>query len=152
MGMADDRDGTTLTRAECFEFLARASVGRIGVSIGALPVILPVHFAVHDQSVLLRTTLGTKLDAATLGSVVAFQADGWEQEEETYWSVLLQGIASEVEEGSHEARSVPIQSWGRMHQERRLVRIQTTNAYGKRFFVAGGGTPPELPDAPPLGR
>jgi nitroimidazol reductase NimA-like FMN-containing flavoprotein (pyridoxamine 5'-phosphate oxidase superfamily) len=35
----------TLDRAECLRLLEAATVGRIGVSIGALPVILPVNFA-----------------------------------------------------------------------------------------------------------
>ncbi len=48
-----------------------------------------------DESVLFCTTSRTELDIATIGNVVAFQADG-ELDEGTYWSVLLQGIASEV--------------------------------------------------------
>lgn len=80
---------TILTRPECLELLSQAPVGRIGASIDALPVILPVHFGLFEESVLFRTIPGTKLDAATLGAVVAFQADGRELRDGTYWSVLL---------------------------------------------------------------
>src|SRR5208283_4269220 len=91
-----DSDVTILTRPECLELLSQVSLGRIGASIDALPVILPVHFALFGESVLLHTIPGTKLDAATLGAVVAFQADAHEPVRGSWWSVLLQGIASAV--------------------------------------------------------
>jgi nitroimidazol reductase NimA-like FMN-containing flavoprotein (pyridoxamine 5'-phosphate oxidase superfamily) len=145
-------DVTILTRAECLMLLAQASIGRIGASIGALPVILPVHFAVHEESVLFRTIPGTKLDAATIGAVVAFQADAYEPLDGTGWSVLLQGIASEVsdEEGNALARSVPIRSWVGMESNHRLVRIGVANVSGRQFRTAGEGPAVEFPDAPRL--
>ena len=65
------------------------------MSIDALPVILPIHFAVGDDSVLIQTVRDTKLDLAAAHSVVAFQADTPEPEG-GWWSVLLQGIANPV--------------------------------------------------------
>lgn len=59
----------------------------IGASVSALPVIFPVHFALFEESVLFRTAPGTKLDAATIGAVVAFQADAREPFGESHWSV-----------------------------------------------------------------
>src|ERR1035438_10129986 len=91
-----DRAVEVLSRAECLELLSHAAIGRVGVSIDALPVILPVHFALFGDSVLFRTVPGTKFDAAAVGAVLAFQADSYEPESPTAWSVLLQGIASEV--------------------------------------------------------
>jgi uncharacterized protein len=152
MGSTNEPGPTVLTRRECFEHLARASVGHVGVSIDALPVILPVHFAVSEESVFFRTIPGTKLDAATVGAVVAFQADAWEPSDSTHWSVLLQGNALEVrdEPGDAQSRSVAIRSWGSVHPVHRLVRIEATNASGRRFRIAGEGPPLEFPDPPPL--
>jgi len=149
--MADNQpDMTILTRAECLRLLAQASIGRIGACIGALPVILPVHFAIHGESVLFRTIPGTKLDAATIGAVVAFQADAYEPLGGTGWSVLLQGVASAVsdEEGNTLARSVPIRSWVGMESKNRLVRIGVANVSGRQFRIAGEGPPVEFPGAP----
>ena len=42
-----------LSRAECWELLASASVGRLALSIRALPLILPVRYAVDDASVAI---------------------------------------------------------------------------------------------------
>ena len=151
--MADNQPGVAiLTRTECFKLLAQASIGRIGASIGALPVILPVHFATYEESVLFRTVPGTKLDAATLGAVVAFQADAYEPLGGTGWSVLLQGIASEVsdDEGDALARSIPIGTWVGMGSNHRLMRIGVANVSGRRFRIAGEGPAVEFPDAPPL--
>ncbi|MGZ4140125.1 MAG: pyridoxamine 5'-phosphate oxidase family protein, partial [Actinomycetota bacterium] len=53
-----------LSREECLELLAGAVVGRLGVSIRALPTILPVNFAVLRDRIVVRTVPGTKLDAA----------------------------------------------------------------------------------------
>lgn len=152
VGSSNEPGATVLTRRECFELLARTSVGRVGVSIDALPVILPVHFAVSEESVLFRTIPGTKLDAATVGSVVAFQADAWEPSDSTHWSVLLQGAAREVsnEPGDARSRSVAIRSWGGVHPVHRLVRIEATKASGRRFRIAGEGPPLEFPDPPSL--
>ena len=61
-----------LSHAECMELLATVPIGRLGISIGALPLVLPVNFALHDGRVIFRTAPGTKLDGAVAGTVVAF--------------------------------------------------------------------------------
>ncbi|MBF6556485.1 MAG: pyridoxamine 5'-phosphate oxidase family protein [Acidimicrobiales bacterium] len=132
--------------------MSLASVGRIGASIDALPVILPVYFTLFGESVLFRTILGTKLDAATRGAVVAFQAEGDEPLSGTSWSVLLQGVASAVsdEDGHARAKSIPIGPWSGGTMDLRLVRIEATNISGRRFRIAGEGPQVELPEPPPL--
>jgi uncharacterized protein len=141
----DESGATRLTREECFELLARTSVGRIGVSIDALPVILPVHFTLMGDSVLFRTVPGTRLDSATIGTVVAFEAEGWEPADSSYWSVLLQGIASEVSATAADpassdarARSASIKAWRDSSGGRRLVRLDGATAHGRRFSLRGG--------------
>jgi nitroimidazol reductase NimA-like FMN-containing flavoprotein (pyridoxamine 5'-phosphate oxidase superfamily) len=75
---ADDRVRLeTLDRGECLRLMATVPVGRIGVSIGALPAILPVNLALVGASIVIRTVPGTKLDAATRRPVVAFEVDSY---------------------------------------------------------------------------
>ena len=62
----------------------------------ALPVILPVRYAVIGETVVFRTAPGTKLTAAMRRSVVAFEADRGDPCGAWGWSVLVQGVASEV--------------------------------------------------------
>jgi uncharacterized protein len=85
-----------LSPADCLNLLATARVGRVGVTMEALPTILPVNFVVFDEGVLFQTAAGTKLDAAVRGAVVAFQVDAYEAEGTAGWSVLLIGKANEI--------------------------------------------------------
>ena len=64
-----------LSRARCFDLLATLAVGRVGVSVRALPAILPVAYAVAGDRVVFRSAPGAKLDAAVHRSVVAFETD-----------------------------------------------------------------------------
>jgi nitroimidazol reductase NimA-like FMN-containing flavoprotein (pyridoxamine 5'-phosphate oxidase superfamily) len=92
-----DRNGLeVLDRAECLRLLATASLGRIGISSGALPVILPVNFRLVGDTIVFRTASGTKLDAATRGAVVAFEVDAIDPFEHTGWSVMVTGVARRV--------------------------------------------------------
>jgi uncharacterized protein len=85
-----------LDREQCLGLLRRAPVGRIGFSSGALPVILPVNFAVEGDQVLVRTGRGSKLDAGTRNAVVAFEADDIDPKARLGWSVVVTGVAREV--------------------------------------------------------
>jgi nitroimidazol reductase NimA-like FMN-containing flavoprotein (pyridoxamine 5'-phosphate oxidase superfamily) len=138
MVQSNESEVAHLTRPECLELLSQISIGRVGASIDALPVILPVHFALFEDSVLFRTIPGTKFDAATIGAVVAFQADSYESFGGTGWSVLLQGIASVVtdEKDDCQAASVPIKPWTSVDRELHLVRVEATNVSGRRFHLA----------------
>ena len=92
-----DRNGLEiLDRDECLRLLATALIGRVGISSGALPVIFPVNFRVVDETILFKTSRGTKLDAATHGAVVAFEADTLDPFDHTGWSVLVTGVARPV--------------------------------------------------------
>ncbi|HEX4905274.1 MAG TPA: pyridoxamine 5'-phosphate oxidase family protein, partial [Acidimicrobiales bacterium] len=64
--MEIDRNGLeVLDRDECLRLLAQATLGRVGVTIGALPCVVPVNYRIVGDEVVIRTGAGTKLDAAT---------------------------------------------------------------------------------------
>jgi nitroimidazol reductase NimA-like FMN-containing flavoprotein (pyridoxamine 5'-phosphate oxidase superfamily) len=71
--------------------LVTAPVGRIAVTIGALPAILPVNFALVGAHIVIRTVPGTKLDAAIRRAIVAFEVDSYAADGSSGWSVLIQG-------------------------------------------------------------
>jgi uncharacterized protein len=126
-----------LSRDQCLALLPQASVGRVGITVGALPVILPVNFAVLDGSVIFRTVPGTKLSAATARNVVAFEVDWYEGDGSSGWSVLVQGMASEV--GDAAARSAALASlhmpWGVAADADRVVKINVAFISGRRFEI-----------------
>lgn len=92
-----DRNGLMkLDRGECLELLRSASIGRIALTDDALPVVLPVSYALLDDDVVFATGTGAKLRAATNRAVVAFEADAVDLTDRSGWSVCITGVASEV--------------------------------------------------------
>jgi uncharacterized protein len=112
--METDRNGLEiLDRAECLRLLAGEALGRIAVSIGALPVILPVNFLLDGERILIRTGDGTKLDAATRDAVVAFEVDHIDPFGHNGWSVCVTGRAGELrdERDLMRAQRLPLPHW-----------------------------------------
>ena len=112
--MEIDRNGLEiLDRAECLRLLGGEALGRIAVSIGALPVILPVNFLLDGERILIRTGDGTKLDAATRDAVVAFEVDQVDPFSHSGWSVCVTGRSSELREERDlvRARQLPLPHW-----------------------------------------
>ena len=85
-----------LTEYEALALLRTGEIGRVGVTVGALPAIFPVNYRVIDGAVVFRTSPGSKLNAAASGSVVAFEVDDHDPESRTGWSVLVVGRAAVV--------------------------------------------------------
>ena len=85
-----------LAREESLALLGGASLGRVAVSVDALPVVLPVFIAMVDDSIVFRTVPGIKLSAAVQGAIVAVEADELDERTGEGWSVLVRGIAHEV--------------------------------------------------------
>lgn len=98
-GATLDRNGlTVLSRDEALALLAGRNVGRIAVTMRALPTILPVTYVLdtHTESIVFRTGYGTKLYAAGRNAVVAFEVDEIDEDTRSGWSVVAVGSAHEV--------------------------------------------------------
>ena len=88
-----DEVGGLIPEQECWELLATASVGRVALSIGALPAILPVQYYLNGRT--LAVCLGHReLPERALNAVVAFAADAIDPVSRSGWSVQLQGQAA----------------------------------------------------------
>jgi nitroimidazol reductase NimA-like FMN-containing flavoprotein (pyridoxamine 5'-phosphate oxidase superfamily) len=112
--MSVDRNGlVVLSRDECLALLRGSHLGRVAVSIDALPVILPVQYAVLGDDIVFRTGVGTKLDAALRGAVVAFEIDSVDPLYHRGWSVLVTGHSTEVIDPEELVRCelLPLQPW-----------------------------------------
>lgn len=133
--MAEDPDRLeVLTRVECMQLLGSERVGRLGLSMHALPVVLPVNFALCEGSIIVCTGPGTKLDAALSGSVVAFEVDHLDEIAETGWSVLVRGMASVVTDPAEldRARSLGLRPWAGGIKDA-FVHIATEIVSGRRL-------------------
>jgi nitroimidazol reductase NimA-like FMN-containing flavoprotein (pyridoxamine 5'-phosphate oxidase superfamily) len=114
-------------------------VGRIGLSMSSLPVVLPVNFAVDGERLVLRTASGSKLDAALRGAVVAFEADELDAETGDAWSVLVRGAAAVVTDPDDRARlsGLHVDSWVG-HRADEWVAISTDLVSGRRTRAGAG--------------
>lgn len=81
-----------LVERECWEFLALASVGRIALSVNALPEILPVQYYLDGQT--LAICLGQyDLPATSINNtVIAFAADSIDDSSRSGWTVQVEGV------------------------------------------------------------
>lgn len=85
-----------LTDDEALRLLALGEVGRVGISIGALPAIFPVNYRMIGGEIVFRTGVGSKLAAAASGAIVAFEIDDYDVGGRSGWSVLAVGRSEVV--------------------------------------------------------
>ena len=95
-----------LSEDDAWRLLQTEDLGRVGVSVGALPAIFPVNYVVLDGAVLYRTSPGSKLAAATANAIVAFEVDHHDRRDRSGWSVLLVGLSEVVHDVGMAARAV----------------------------------------------
>jgi uncharacterized protein len=117
-----------LSEAECRRLLARQTLGRVGITNGGLPVILPVHYVYDDGVIVFRTGDGTKLRAAANGDVLAFEVDAYDSESGRGWSVMVLGRATVLttEHGHDGFPSLdPVPSGERNHYVRLFCEVVT---------------------------
>ncbi|MBX6768174.1 MAG: pyridoxamine 5'-phosphate oxidase family protein [Actinomadura rubrobrunea] len=130
-----DRSGLEiLDTAQCRSLLASAPVGRIVFTDRALPAVQPVNFALVDGDVVIRTSVGSKLAAAVRNAVVAFEADDFDVESRTGWSVVVVGQARVVTEPDEleKLRRLPLRPWAPGEREH-FVRITPRIFSGRRI-------------------
>jgi nitroimidazol reductase NimA-like FMN-containing flavoprotein (pyridoxamine 5'-phosphate oxidase superfamily) len=122
-----------LTADECLALAVRRPIGRVAVTVGALPAVFPVNFCMVGHDVVFRTSAGTKLDAALKESVVAFQVDDFDAEGHRGWSVLMVGKATELRPIElARLEPLPVRAWA--HGTRgHVVRIRTEFVSGRRI-------------------
>jgi uncharacterized protein len=95
--MEADRDGPdVLDRQECLALMGSMMFGRVGISLGALPVVLPVTFRLVGDQIVFSTAPRSKLRAATDHVVIAFEVDDIDPVAQTGWSVLATGMTRRV--------------------------------------------------------
>ena len=86
-----ERSGAHLTPAACWELLATATVGRIALSVRALPAIVPVRYLVDEPAVAINLGRPGLPEATVHDAVVAFAVDAIDVETASGWMVQMQG-------------------------------------------------------------
>ncbi len=132
-----DRNGLeVLDRDQSLGLLRDAAIGRVLVTVGALPAAFPVNYALLGDDIVFRTGAGTKLQAAASDTVVGFEVDDFDARGHGGWSVLVTGHAREIDSPEELAAAVrlPLQSWLPTAPER-FVKIHTQLVTGRRLSL-----------------
>lgn len=136
-----------LSEDQCWELLAGVEVGRLAVAAAGDVDIYPLNFVVDGRELVFRTAEGTKLLEVVLAGRVAFEVDGYEPEHGRAWSVVIKGVAHDLERFSeiYEAQGLPLFPWNASPKER-FVRIVPHRITGRRFTVyqTRSGDEPQL--------
>ncbi|MGH9279777.1 MAG: pyridoxamine 5'-phosphate oxidase family protein [Acidimicrobiales bacterium] len=144
-----DRAGLkVLSRQECLDRLAGAAIGRVGFHAAALPVVLPVVFAVDGDSVVFATRAGSKLESAIRDAVVAFEADDFEPVEGAGWSVAVTGYATEVvaPDGPARLKGSSLGRWAD-HADARFFRVSLEIMSGREGQVFAARPPVDVTES-----
>jgi hypothetical protein len=87
--------------------LATVAYGRVVFTLNALPAIRPVNHLVDDGIIIVRTRLTTAIYAAVRSArelIVAYEADSFDNESKTGWSVVVTGRAHAVTDADQISR------------------------------------------------
>ncbi len=83
----------TLDEAECRRLLGTMDIGRLGFTAGAMPAIVPVPFAVHENCLFVPARRGDDLVRSVRGAVVVLEVDSYRDTAGAGWCVTVVGPA-----------------------------------------------------------
>ena len=131
--MTDDRMFEELSRSECVELLESHAVGRIAVVVDdGSPLVVPVNYVMDAESVVFRTGPGSKLGGLRT-QPLSFEVDAHDPYRRTGWSVLVRGVAFEIDESDACEDPGPFAPGQKAH----WVRIATMEISGRRISWSG---------------
>jgi hypothetical protein len=90
---------------KCREMLGANVVGRVAVCLPEGPQIIPVNYAVSEESIVFRTAPYTVLGQHAWKSRLAFEIDHLDYERQVGWSVVATGRGEMVDD-EHELQGI----------------------------------------------
>jgi len=132
-----------LSREECLACLAQAPLGRVAMTVGALPAVRTVRFALAEEHVVFRVASESRFRRAVANTVVVFQVDHFDEQARQGWCVEVHGIGHEVTDPDVASRlgRLPLEALGDDPTRDLFVRIPITSVSGQRVrwpLGAGG--------------
>ena len=135
IGPTDRRGLRVLSMEECLLLLRGAAMGRLGFVHRGEPEVLPINFRMDGASPVFRSSWGNKLDTASVGGLVALEADDVDLHTRRAWSVVVKGQAvmeySDTAIARYEALGVP--AWLRDDAETIWVRVLPESVTGREL-------------------
>ena len=121
-----------LDEPACRQLLGSVPIGRLGFTEAALPRILPVHFTVRGDDVVIGSLNGTKVRSAIRGDVVAFEADSYDPVTHEGWCVNVVGVSRLLTDADDVAAldALGFSPW-RPHQDRHYFAVRMDAVGGR---------------------
>jgi len=118
---------------ECIKLIGSTPIGRVAFMVDDEILALPVNYRWHEGGVVFRTLDGLKLAAAANHQKVCFEVDDWDAKKRSGWSVVIQGVAREVENWAEEAQldEIGLIPWAKAEWRPIWVRIEPTSISGR---------------------
>ncbi len=126
-------------------------MGRVAISLHALPAILPVAYAVLGDDLVFVARNGSTGLAELHRNVVAFEVDDIDEATGAGWSVVAVGVTRPFDGRDQDgpaASGLQLHPWG-LAEGVRLFRLPTQRISGRRF--GGHFAAPEPPIGAVLG-
>jgi len=131
-----------LTRAECISLLESRTLGQLALTRRALPTIVPAHYLVADNTVLVHASTGIDRVPWLDGEIVALHVQEFDEDLRTGWSVSVTGAA-------HGTPGVPAEldrlqaPWIRAGGGD-LIAVSTDIVWGERLGETSESAPTEV--------
>jgi hypothetical protein len=103
-----EADFEPIPAEQCWDLLKTVSIGRLALSVGALPAILPVQYYLDGDEIAACLGFLAVPQQAVSDTVVAFAADAFDESAGTGWSVQAQGMARLDHHLDHAACGDPV--------------------------------------------
>ena len=82
-----------MSRTECLELLGSHQVGRVAYCDDLGPVVLPVNYAMDEETVLIQVSPHSTLARNLRSGRASFELDDFDDFHQSGWSVLVRGVA-----------------------------------------------------------
>jgi len=89
----NDLSVTELSRTECLALLATSDLGQLALTRRALPKVVPAHYVVRDDHVVVHISTGLDTTPWADGEIVALHVFAFSDDQRHGWSVSVTGIA-----------------------------------------------------------
>ncbi len=129
----DTHGFVVLDRDACLDRLARRNLASVAVTSGALPLVLPVHYSLFGEDILMGADRAGVLGRRLPNHVVSLCVHDVDDDLVCGWSVTVTGLAEPVDWSTTERGAAPLRSWGTGADAQVLVRIRTDLVSGREI-------------------
>ena len=89
-------EGDHFDDGQCLALLGRTQFGRVGLSIGAVPAVVPIRYDLQPDGIVLACSVD-QVAKALERAIVALQSDGFDEDVQKRWTVLAVGLTERLE-------------------------------------------------------